>query len=196
MSWSIGYDTKWKRDIGYAVPAYCDHPGCNKLIDRGLSYVCGGEPYGGDRGCGLYFCAEHLIVHMKLPQLCERCSPRKKKSFNPKPDHPMWIEFKLLHDSWYKWREENKDEVYDMIDRMAKLKELAIPLDVISINDTVLIQDVTVIRKKCLNGRIGTVVDIRNINGHGNMYGIEFLTSSQTALLVMNMENQSTADIS
>ena len=50
MGWSIGYDSNWDRDIGYGVPAYCDHPDCNEEIDRGLSYVCGGEPYGGDRG--------------------------------------------------------------------------------------------------------------------------------------------------
>jgi hypothetical protein len=44
MGWSIGYDENWKRDIGYGVPAVCDHPKCNKIINRGLSYVCGGEP--------------------------------------------------------------------------------------------------------------------------------------------------------
>lgn len=54
MGWSIGYDSKWKRDIGYGVPAWCDHPGCIEEIYRGLSHVCGGEPYGGERGCGLY----------------------------------------------------------------------------------------------------------------------------------------------
>ncbi|HEV7521417.1 MAG TPA: hypothetical protein VGP89_09990, partial [Candidatus Angelobacter sp.] len=60
MGWSLGFDSNWQRDIGYGVPAYCDHPKCNKKIDRGLSYVCGGEPYGGELGCGLYFCSEHL----------------------------------------------------------------------------------------------------------------------------------------
>jgi hypothetical protein len=54
MGWAVGYDENWKRYIGYGVPAYCDHPKCNKEIDRGLSYVCGGEPYGGNDGCGLY----------------------------------------------------------------------------------------------------------------------------------------------
>ena len=28
MGWSIGYDEKWQRDIGYGVPAICDYPGC------------------------------------------------------------------------------------------------------------------------------------------------------------------------
>lgn len=72
MSWAIGYDDKWKRDIGYGVPAYCDYPGCRVEIDRGLSYVCGGEPYGGDHGCGLYFCSKHLFMG-DFSQCCERC---------------------------------------------------------------------------------------------------------------------------
>lgn len=64
MSWAIGFDEKWQRDIGYGVPAYCDHPGCKAEIDRGLPYVCGGEPYGGSNGCGLYFCEKHLTSRL------------------------------------------------------------------------------------------------------------------------------------
>ena len=26
MGWSIGFDSKWNRDIGYGVPATCDYP--------------------------------------------------------------------------------------------------------------------------------------------------------------------------
>lgn len=104
MGWSIGWDNKWKRDIGYGVPAYCDHPECNEEIDRGLSYVCGGEPYGGDRGCGLYFCPEHTLLHARLPHLCERCSPRIRVPFKPKPDHPRWVVWKLTDESWEEWR--------------------------------------------------------------------------------------------
>lgn len=103
MGWSIGFDTGWNRDIGYGVPAYCDHPGCGKEIDRGLSHVCGGEPCGGDRGCGLYFCSEHLIEHARLPQLCRRCHNRKEP-YKPTPDHPEWIEFKNTDESWAEWR--------------------------------------------------------------------------------------------
>jgi hypothetical protein len=113
MGWSIGYDSNWNRDIGYGVPAYCDHPGCMQEIDRGLPYVCGGQPYGGDRGCGLYFCDEHLI-HSKLPpQLCARCD-RSRKPFKPTPDHPDWIHWKLTDESWQQWRDENPDEVKKM----------------------------------------------------------------------------------
>ena len=39
MGWSIGYDDNWKRDIGYGVPAVCDHPGCNEKIDRYLNII-------------------------------------------------------------------------------------------------------------------------------------------------------------
>lgn len=111
MGWSIGYDEDWKRDIGYGVPAVCDHPDCNEEINRGLSYVCGGDAYGGSRGCGLYFCEKHLIQHFKLPQLCERCSPRVKKSFIPKIDHIDWVKHKLIDGSWEQWRKENPEEV-------------------------------------------------------------------------------------
>lgn len=111
MSWSIGYDRKWKRDIGYGVPAWCDHPGCAEEIDRGLSFVCGGEPYGGERGCGLYFCGQHLHMSVRLPQLCKSCLKCRKKDFEPKPDHPRWIEWKLTDASWAAWRQENPDQV-------------------------------------------------------------------------------------
>lgn len=105
MGWSIGFDDKWQRDIGYGVPAWCDHPDCNEKIDRGLSFVCGGEPYGGDRGCGLYFCGKHLLAHVRLPQLCERCSKRRNP-FNPKPEHPEWVHHKATDPSWEEWRKE------------------------------------------------------------------------------------------
>lgn len=110
MSWAIGYDERWKRDIGYGVPAWCDHPDCNEEIDRGLSYVCGSEPYGGERGCGLYFCEEHRRPSTK-GSLCERCYPRIKKPFCAKPDRPEWIEHKRTDPSWAQWREEQAKHV-------------------------------------------------------------------------------------
>lgn len=104
MGWSIGYDSNWNRDIGYGVPAYCDDPSCNAVIDRGLSYVCGGQPYGGDDGCGLYFCDKHLYLGMRAQQ-CWRCT-RGKAPFNPKPDHPDWLHHKATDESWAEWRAE------------------------------------------------------------------------------------------
>lgn len=111
MSWAIGFDTKWNRDIGYGVPAFCDYPGCTDEIDRGLSYVCGGEPYGGDRGCGLYFCGNHIKVHERLPQLCAHCSPRRLAPFTPSKEHPKWAQWKLTHSSWEQWRSDSPEEV-------------------------------------------------------------------------------------
>lgn len=104
MSWEIGYDREWQRDIGYGVPSICDHPDCEAAIDRGLGYVCGREPYGGDRGCGLYFCGDHLSA---LGQLCER---RRKglMAFAPKPDTAEWINHKMTHESWAEWRDAQK----------------------------------------------------------------------------------------
>jgi len=59
VGWSIGFDQRWRRDVGYGVPATCDYPGCERSIDRGLAFVCGGRPYGGAFGCGLFFCSDH-----------------------------------------------------------------------------------------------------------------------------------------
>lgn len=105
MSWAVGYDSNWKRDIGYGVPATCDRPGCGAVIDRGLSYVCAGqEPYGGDDGCGLFFCGEHL-AHQ-----CERCAAGQPP-FDPTPDVREWLEWKLADESWGPWRDENPEAV-------------------------------------------------------------------------------------
>lgn len=110
MGWSIGYDDKWKRDVGYGVPAVCDHAECNTEIDRGLSYVCGGDAYGGEHGCGLYFCAAHLYFTDDYPQRCDQCCD-DKKAFNPKADTKEWINHKLKHYSWAGWRLENPEWV-------------------------------------------------------------------------------------
>lgn len=108
MGWSIGWDDKWQRDIGYGVPAYCDHPKCNAEIDRGLAHVCcDQQPYGGERGCGLFFCSEHQTFEGK----CQKCARYDYNPYKPKPDHPEWIKWKLTDDSWAKWREENPDKV-------------------------------------------------------------------------------------
>lgn len=101
MSWVVGFDSTWDRDIGYGVPATCDHPDCDAKIDRGLSYVCGGEPYGGDEGCGLYFCSEHR----NASSLCSKCAV-ESEPFAAKPDAPEWTAHKATHESWAKWREQ------------------------------------------------------------------------------------------
>jgi hypothetical protein len=117
MGWSFGFDSNWNRDVGYGVPAFCDHPGCGKEIDRGLAYVCGGEPYGGEKGCGLFFCKEHRgfyqkRINKKLEyfELCYRCG-HYKKPYIPSLEHPEWIKHKLTHKSWEQWRKENAPAV-------------------------------------------------------------------------------------
>ncbi len=132
MGWSIGFDGNWKRDIGYGVPAVCDHPDCSEKIDRGLAYVCAGErPYGGD-GCGLFFCAKHRSHSFPLPEdsddpeaaevyektekrgpCCERCAAGLDP-FEAKPDVKKWIRWKLNHSSWQQWRDEHPEEVAAM----------------------------------------------------------------------------------
>lgn len=109
MGWSIGFDEHWQRDIGYAVPAYCDDPGCMNDIDRGLSYVCGGDAYGGDHGCGLYFCVHHLQFH-DGKMICFACA-NELPPYTPKREHPRWIHHKLEDLSWEEWRKENPQQV-------------------------------------------------------------------------------------
>lgn len=120
MGWSIGYDTNWQRDIGYGVPAQCDHPDCTAEIHRGLAYVCGGEPYGGEHGCGLYFCGSHLCytVGEDKPQRCQRCA-EDEKPYTPTPDIAEWLCWKLNDDSWAAWRHQNPDEVKAITDQLA-----------------------------------------------------------------------------
>lgn len=118
MGWSIGHDDKWQRDIGYGVPAVCDHPDCNAEIDRGLSFVCGGEPYGGEHGCGLFFCSKHRqgreFEDGCCVEVCERCVV-DGEWFDAKPDTQEWIRWKLEHESWLPWRGENPEEVAKLL---------------------------------------------------------------------------------
>jgi hypothetical protein len=102
MGWSVGFDPNWRRDIGYGVPAICDYPGCGQQIDRGLGYVCGGQPYGGEDGCGLFFCGLHLAL------LCIRCE-NNEPPFEPTPDTAEWLEWKLTDESWREWRQQNPE---------------------------------------------------------------------------------------
>ena len=114
MGWSIGYDEHHKRDIGYGVPANCDHPGCNAEIDRGLGYVCGGEPYGGEHGCGLFVCSEHTHANSKCDQLCQHCADRRRKKLIPSADTKEWTHWKLTDESWEAWRKDNPEAVAAM----------------------------------------------------------------------------------
>ena len=79
MGWANCGNDSNGRPIGYAHEATCDHPGCDKKINRGLSYACGGMHGTGDGGCEGYFCWTHLLMvddpHDELfsDQLCPAC---------------------------------------------------------------------------------------------------------------------------
>ena len=118
MGWAVGTNDN-DRDIGYGVPSICDHPTCKEEIDRGVSYACGYMHDGGERGCGLYFCSNHLSYGCDT-QLCERCYPRIKSPFKEKPDTQDWLNWKLTDESWEDWRKENPDKV-NIIKRYLKL---------------------------------------------------------------------------
>lgn len=119
MGWSLGFDSKWNRDIGYGVPAKCDYPGCKEIIDRGLAYVCCGQrPYGGDEGCGLFFCFKHAGEN----HMCKRCATNKPP-FKATEDIPEWINWKLKDKSWSVWRKENKEEVKRLKEVLKEIHE-------------------------------------------------------------------------
>lgn len=78
MGWGSGVNEKG-REVGYNIAATCDLDGCEKDIDRGLAYVCGGMHDGGDYGCGDYFCGEHLFMPSRDgigAFLCDACCQR------------------------------------------------------------------------------------------------------------------------
>lgn len=102
------------RDCGYGVPAECDHPDCRTEIDRGVSYLCGGEPGGGEHGCGLFFCNDHLNFASPLaPLLCDRCITNEAPC-QPKPDLPKWVYFKMTDPSWAEWRNIHNIETHNI----------------------------------------------------------------------------------
>jgi len=115
MGWAVGWDSNWERDVGYGVPGVCDYPGCGAKITRGLAHVCGGEPMGGDAGCGLFFCSEHLGAG----QRCERCIAGLRP-FGATDDTPEWLEHKLSCPTWEPWRVAYPDEVAAIRKRLAE----------------------------------------------------------------------------
>lgn len=83
MGWANCGEDSQGRPIGYAHEATCDHPGCDKPIDRGLAHACGGM-HGdcGGEACEKYFCGDHLFYvdpeamsfnELSAGQLCESC---------------------------------------------------------------------------------------------------------------------------
>jgi len=66
-------------EAGYAVEAVCETETCPAEIDRGQYYLCGDTPGGDERGCGGYFCSEHLLIVAEgewTGQLCGPCAEK------------------------------------------------------------------------------------------------------------------------
>lgn len=112
MGWAVGYDSNWNRWIGYGVPSTCDHPECGEEIDRGLAHVCSEDIYGGEHGCGLFFCVDHLSFGEDA-LVCGRCLDGREP-FEPTPDTAEWVKFLLTDESWADWRRDNPEEVKAM----------------------------------------------------------------------------------
>jgi hypothetical protein len=74
VGWADCGEDSTGRPIGYAHEATCDHPGCDKPIDRGLAYACGEQHGAGDGFCEGYFCFEHLVIDERWGFVCEECT--------------------------------------------------------------------------------------------------------------------------
>lgn len=124
MGYSIGYCKTHKRDIGYGVPAPCDHPECNEIIDRGMGYACC-EGFNHSANCKGYFCEEHRWNYVLQDEL-EHMSPeelealglsadaqaldedsgiiRCRHTIQPHKEAVVWLEYILNDESWEKFR--------------------------------------------------------------------------------------------
>jgi hypothetical protein len=84
MGWSDCGTDKAGRPIGYAFSAVCDHVGCDKEIDRGLSHACGGMHGDDEISCDKYYCEEHaanIVDHCdKWHSVCDECYAALKQS--------------------------------------------------------------------------------------------------------------------
>ncbi|MBC9927198.1 hypothetical protein [Leucobacter sp. cx-169] len=101
-----------ERWAGYAVPAVCDVPSCENVINRGMDYRCEEfvtygeedpvtfeEPEIVRPGCQLHFCDAHQehSVH--------------GDGVTPKPDTDEWVRYLLSDPEASVWRYENPDRV-------------------------------------------------------------------------------------
>lgn len=121
---------------GYGVPTYCEFPSCRKVIDRGISYACGGEPFS-EHGCDRYFCSKHLKhtyfnpeeedgickheedCECESAEVCIRCA-KGEASFPYKQEHPKWMRHLLKDESWEDWRKSDPETVEEFKKKLAK----------------------------------------------------------------------------
>jgi len=92
---TCGWNGKLRVHMGYAEVGPCMMDECEKIVDHGLSYVCGGEHRGGKLGCGRYVCESHLsplylfddlhsgeFVPSAGTQICPQCLKRNEADFD------------------------------------------------------------------------------------------------------------------
>lgn len=119
----------WDRFWWYGVPAICEHPDCNKEIDRWMSYACWWEPFS-EHWCDRYFCEKHLgskyikedwsecncedDCKCESVDLCERCRDNKDP-FPYKPEHKRWIKHILKDESWEERRNDNPKKIKEFL---------------------------------------------------------------------------------
>ena len=96
----MGYSVYWMygRWQGYGVTAYCDYPGCNEIIDRGMGYTH--EEAKEDNN--VFCCNNH------------QHEPLESFEIDYDRECKEWLEWILSHESWDIWRLENPGivEVY------------------------------------------------------------------------------------
>lgn len=131
------------RFAGYGVVAYCDHPQCNAVIDRGMAYACCGGIHFSE-SCGGFYCAEHeaqLMCEDELEDLDEEEKQSILASYglteaplfdesgmaklcNHPPiefkEHPEWIKHISKDKSWSTFRKE-KPELFNALQNMEKI---------------------------------------------------------------------------
>ena len=87
MGWSHGIVEG--KNVGYAVRAKCEHPGCGKRIDRGLAYKCGNDIGSGIGFCNGFFCYEHLCyLGRGGVQVCQSCANDVARMWHQKLPFP------------------------------------------------------------------------------------------------------------
>lgn len=91
MGWGYCGTDDRGRDIGYNIPATCDHEGCDEEIHRGIAYVCGNMHSNDEYSCGQYFCDKHqqnFVVNRfdEYLSVCDDCAKILKEAENFKYD--------------------------------------------------------------------------------------------------------------
>lgn len=131
MGYSVYFSAKNNRWQGYGVPAYCDHPNCQNVIDRGVGYICCDNP-NHTASCGGFFCELHryqLVYEDQLHEMSEEeinrlgIDSREEQATEgdgiiccthapiETKEHHEWLNHVLTDESWAEWRKEEPEVV-------------------------------------------------------------------------------------